>query len=112
MATALPVRVVDPGGTITTLIADGAPGYAMIGQAVATAPLNDPQSVLVRAGGAIVVSDGDTGRLLTFEPNGKVALLAGPAAHRIADALALFENQGAEARTAYEKRLRAAGLNE
>jgi hypothetical protein len=59
-----------------------------------------------------VVSDGDTGRLLTFEPNGKVALLAGPAEHRIAEALSLFENQDAEARAAYEKRLRAAGRKE
>jgi sugar lactone lactonase YvrE len=106
------VRVVDPGGTITTLIGDGAPGYAMIGQPVAAAPLNDPQSVLVRAIGGIVVSDGDTGRLLTFEPNGKVALLAGPAEHSIGEALARFGDHDAEARRAYEKRVRAAGLKE
>jgi hypothetical protein len=104
--------VIDPAGTIRTMIGDGAPGYAVIGQPAGTAPLNDPESVLVRANGAVVISDGDTGRLLVLDPNGKVALLAGPAEHSIAEAMRLFGDDDPHARTAYEKRLRAAGLKE
>ena len=106
------IRMIDSAGTITTLIGDGAPGYAMIGHSADTAPLNDPEYVLVRANGAIVISDGGTGRLLTFQPNGKVALLAGPAEHSIAEAMARFEDDDPHARQAYEKRLRTAGLKE
>jgi hypothetical protein len=86
------IRVIDPAGTIRTMIGDGAPGYAVIGQPAGTAPLNDPESVLVRANGAVVISDGDTGRLLVLDPNGKVALLAGPAEHSIAEAMRLFDD--------------------
>lgn len=106
------IRVVDPTGTITTLIGDGAPGYAMIGQPAAAAPLNDPEYLLVRANGAVVISDGDTGRLLTFDPGGKVALLAGPAARGLDDAMALFRNRDPHARAAYKSRLRTSGLPE
>jgi hypothetical protein len=84
----------------------------MIGQPAGTAPLNDPESVLVRANGAVVISDGDTGRLLVLDPNGKVALLAGPAEHSIAEAMRLFGADDPHARTAYEKRLHASGLKE
>lgn len=104
------IRVVDPGGTISTLIGDGAPGYAMVGQPAATAPLNDPEYLLVRGDGSTVISDGDTGRLLTFDRDGKVAVLAGTAEHTIEDALRLYRTKDPEARAAYERRLRAAGL--
>jgi sugar lactone lactonase YvrE len=106
------IRVITPDGTITTLIGDGAPGYATIGHPAGTAPISNPQYLLVRANGAIVISDGATGRLLTFQPNGKVALLAGPAEHSIAEAMARFDNHEPVARKAYEKRLRASGLKE
>jgi hypothetical protein len=46
------IRVVDPDGTISTLIGDGAPGYAVVGQPAATAPLNDPEYLLVRRDGS------------------------------------------------------------
>jgi sugar lactone lactonase YvrE len=106
------IRVIEPDGTITTLIGDGAPGYATIGHFPGAAPLSDPNYVVVRANGATVISDGGTGRLLTFQPNGKVALLAGPAEHSITEAMARFEDHDPHARQAYEKRLRAGGLKE
>ncbi|HSA80483.1 MAG TPA: hypothetical protein VLE23_06645 [Geminicoccaceae bacterium] len=106
------IRVVEPDGTIRTLIGDGKPGYALIGQMAAAAPLNDPECLVVRVNGAVVISDGDTGRLLTFDSGGKIALLAGPAQHSIKDAMRLFRNNDPEARNAYEKRLRASGLKE
>jgi sugar lactone lactonase YvrE len=104
------VRVVDPAGIITTLMGDGAPGYALVGEPAATAPLNDPESVIVRHNGSIVISDGDTGRLLTLDREGKVAVLAGLAEHTVAQALRLYRTKDDAARAAYEHRLRAAGL--
>jgi sugar lactone lactonase YvrE len=104
------VRVVDPGGIITTLMGDGAPGYALVGQPAASAPLNDPESVIVRRDGAIVISDGDTGRVLTLDGEGKVAILAGLAERTVAEAMRLYRTNDDAARAAYEQRLRAAGL--
>jgi len=106
------IRVIDPDGTIKTLIGDGAPGYAVIGQPAGTAPLNDPEYLLVRKDGTVVISDGDTGRLLTIDLEGRVALVAGLTEHGIADAMGLFRNGDRDARGAYQKRLRAAGLKE
>lgn len=105
------IRVIEPAGIITTLIGDGAPGYAMVGQPASEAPLNDPEYLLVRADGTFVISDGDTGRLLTLD-DGKVAVVAGPARRSIHDAMSLFRTKDPQARTAYESRLRAAGLKE
>jgi DNA-binding beta-propeller fold protein YncE len=104
------VRVVDAAGMITTLMGDGAPGYALVGQPAARAPLNDPESVIVRHDGSIVISDGDTGRVLTLDGEGKVAVLAGLAERTVAEALRLYRTNDDAARAAYEQRLRAAGL--
>ena len=65
---------------------------------------------MVRRNGSIVIADGDTGRLLTLDGNGKVAVLAGPAERTVAEALSLYRTSDDAARAAYERRLRAAGL--
>lgn len=104
------IRVVDPDGTIDTVIGDGEPGYAVIGQPAATAPLNDPEYSLVRRDGSVVISDGDTGRLLTFDGDGRIAVLAGAATRTVDDAMRMFRSKDPEKRAAYERRLRAAGL--
>ena len=106
------IRVIAPGGMIATRIGDGARGFAKIGQPADEAPLNDPEYLLERADGSLVFSDGDTSRLLTFDPDGNVALVAGPAERSIDDAMRLLRPKAPQVRAAYERRLRAAGLKD
>lgn len=106
------VRVLDRSGVITSVIGDGAPGYALAGAAAAEAPLNDPEGLLVRRDGSLVISDGDTGRVLTLGDGGQVIVVAGQVEHTIEDAMRLFRIGDSEARLTYERRLRAAGLPE
>lgn len=104
------IRVIDLDGTIHTLAGDGAPGFAQVGRPFATTPLNDPESFLIRADGTMVIADGDSGRLLTRDDTGDVAIYAGPASRSVGDAMRLYGDQDPKAREAYERRLREAGL--
>jgi len=61
------VRLVTPGGTISTIAGDGIEGLSGDGGAAASAMLNDPSKIAVTNGGLVYVADTDNGlvRLLT-----------------------------------------------
>jgi DNA-binding beta-propeller fold protein YncE len=70
------IRVVDPGGTISTVIGTGAPGRALIGGVARLSPLDDPESVLATPDG-VFVADGNNGRVIRISAAGIVELVAG-----------------------------------
>lgn len=71
------IRVVAANGTVTTWLGTGEPGFAADGSAGSAAPLNDPENLLVLCDGALVVTDGDNGRVLRVSPAGVVRNVAG-----------------------------------
>jgi sugar lactone lactonase YvrE len=70
------IRVVEPNGTISTLIGTGAPGRALIGGVARVSPLDDPESVLATPDG-LIVADGNNGRVIRISASGLVELVAG-----------------------------------
>jgi sugar lactone lactonase YvrE len=73
------IRVVDPDGTIRTLVGTGKPGLAPDGAVGTEAPLNDPENMAVFCDGTVHVTDGDNGRVLSVDPSGVVRNLVGRA---------------------------------
>ena len=71
------IRVIAPDGTISTLIGDGSAGSTIDGSVASGVTLIDPESVLAREDGSVVVSDGDDGRVITLRPDGRIHTLAG-----------------------------------
>jgi sugar lactone lactonase YvrE len=71
------VRVIDPTGTISTLVGDGRPGLAEDGAAGTRARLNDPENVLLRPDGTLLVTDADNGRVVRVDASGRVQPFAG-----------------------------------
>jgi sugar lactone lactonase YvrE len=71
------VRVIDPDGTISTLAGDGRPGRAEDGAAGARARLRDPEAVLLRPDGTLLVTDGDNGRVVRLDRAGRLQPFAG-----------------------------------
>jgi uncharacterized protein (TIGR03437 family) len=61
------VRVVTPGGTISTVAGNGLEGLSGNGGAATSAMLNDPNKITVTKGGLVYIADTDNGlvRLLT-----------------------------------------------
>jgi len=71
------IRVVDQDGIITTLIGVGEPGVASLGAIASESALDDPEDVLVRKDGTILVSDSGNGRVLAIGAGGRISIFAG-----------------------------------
>jgi sugar lactone lactonase YvrE len=71
------IRIISRDGRISTLIGTGTAGYAADGMMAAEAPLNDPEGILVRRDGTLLISDGGNGRVLEITEDGKIRNFAG-----------------------------------
>jgi hypothetical protein len=52
-------------------------GFADDGVLAAGASLNDPENILVRGNGSVLLTDGDNGRVLIVGPDGRMRKFAG-----------------------------------
>ena len=71
------VRMVDPGGTISTIVGTGEPGCSPEGTRPGEARLNTPKGIAVTAGGILYVCDSMNNRLLRFSPGNALEVIAG-----------------------------------
>jgi hypothetical protein len=71
------IRVVSPDGLISTLIGTGVAGFNDDGTPGLDAQLNDPEYILIRKDGSLVISEGGNGRILVIGHNGRLQTLAG-----------------------------------
>ena len=73
------VRVVDTDGTIHTLAGVGMPGMAIDGSIAASAPLNDPENLLMLIDGSVLITEGAAGRgrVVRVTPDGRIGMFAG-----------------------------------
>jgi hypothetical protein len=71
------IRVIDGEGRISTFIGTGTDGFATDGTSAKVAQMSDPESVLVRGDGSVLVADGDNGRILVMKQDGRVYEFAG-----------------------------------
>ena len=71
------VRVLGPDGTLSHLIGTGEPGFAADGTPARVAPLNDPEGILVREDGSIIILDGDNRRVIEIDTEGCARNFAG-----------------------------------
>lgn len=71
------IRVIAADGSIGTLLGNGVAGYRGDGMPAAHAQLNDPENILIRRDGSIVITDGDNGRVRVITTDGLVQTIAG-----------------------------------
>ncbi len=74
------VRVVEVDGTVSTLMGTGERGVAEFGAPARRSPLNDPENVVVRPDGSVVITEGRNGRVLSIDASGVVRHVAGKGA--------------------------------
>jgi sugar lactone lactonase YvrE len=71
------LRIVEQDGRISTLAGTGAPGFTADEERAASAQLNDPEHLLVRSDGSLLITEGDNFRVLIIRPDGRVWSFAG-----------------------------------
>lgn len=71
------VRVIRRDGTIATLAGNGTQGLSGDGSPAETAQLNDPENLLVRSDGSLLITDGDNGRVRLVTSDGIAGTFAG-----------------------------------
>ena len=71
------VRVVEIDGRVSRLAGTGVPGLAPDGSRAQGSALNDPENIIVRSDGSIIITEGDNGRVIQITRNGIIRLLAG-----------------------------------
>jgi hypothetical protein len=70
------IRVVDPGGSISTVAGNGGTGIAGDGGPALEAPLGHPHDVVWRRDGVLVIADSHNGLLRRVDPAGKISTFA------------------------------------
>lgn len=71
------IRVIELDGTIRTVIGTGEAGFNGDGHLATETLLNDPENVIVRSDGSILVTDGDNGLVRKVGVDGLVQTFAG-----------------------------------
>ena len=71
------IRVVEPDGTIRTLVGSKGPGFSGDGGPASQAQIADPENLWVRKDGSILISVRDNARLRIISPDGIINTLAG-----------------------------------
>jgi sugar lactone lactonase YvrE len=71
------IRKISRDGRISTLMGTGTAGYATDGTLAAEAFLHDPEGILVRKNGNLLINDGRNRRILEITKGGKVRNFAG-----------------------------------
>lgn len=69
--------MVSAKGDISAVIGSGSAGFAADGSPARGAALNDPEYLLVRDDGSLVISDRGNGRVIAIDADGEVRTLAG-----------------------------------
>ncbi len=73
------IRIVEPDGSIRTLIGGRGPGFSGDGLAVLHAQVNDPESLWIRPDGSVLVTDRGNARVRLVSPSGIISTWAGRA---------------------------------
>jgi len=71
------IRMISSDGTISTVVGTGTAGLAADGAKASEAPLNDPEGLLLRSDGTLIVNDGRNRRILEITAGGTVLNFAG-----------------------------------
>ncbi len=71
------IRIIALDGTVSTLIGNGKSGMSESGTSASNAQLNDPEDVLVRKDGSILISDSVNGRVLEINSDNTIEIFAG-----------------------------------
>ncbi len=71
------IRMVTPGGTISTVAGNGAFGYSGDGGPATSAELNLPNGVAVDSAGNLFIADMDNNRIRMVTPGGTISTVAG-----------------------------------
>jgi serine/threonine-protein kinase len=67
----------DPAGTIQTVVGSKGPGFSGDGGPAISAQIADPENILVRQDGSVLISARDNSRLRIISPNGIISTFAG-----------------------------------
>lgn len=71
------IRVIEVNGTVRTLVGAKGPGFSGDGGPASLAQIADPESLLVRKDGSILISARDNSRLRLVSPDGVISTFAG-----------------------------------
>jgi serine/threonine-protein kinase len=71
------IRLVDPNGTISTIAGTGKPSNILDSTGRPQIGLNDPEDVIERKDGSILIADRLNRRIVSIKPDGTVAIFAG-----------------------------------
>ena len=71
------IRLVDPNGTISTIAGTGEPSNIIDATDSPRVGLNDPEDVIERKDGSILIADRLNQRIISIGPDGAVAIFAG-----------------------------------
>ncbi len=71
------IRLVDPNGTISTIAGTGEPSNILDSTGRPQIGLNDPEDVIERKDGSILIADRLNRRIVSIGPDGTVAIFAG-----------------------------------
>ena len=76
------IRVLDPDGTVRTLVGTRGPGFSGDGGPAHLAQIADPEGILVRSDGSILITARDNSRVRIVTPGRHDQHVCGPGAHR------------------------------
>ena len=71
------IRILEPGGSIRTLVGSKGPGFSGDGGPASEAQIADPENIWVRSDGSILISARDNARLRIVSPDGIINTFAG-----------------------------------
>jgi sugar lactone lactonase YvrE len=71
------IRVLEPDGTVRTLVGSKGPGFSGDGGPAASAQIADPENICVRKDGTIIITVRDNARVRVIDANGNISTFAG-----------------------------------
>ena len=79
------IRLVGPNGTISTIAGTGEPSDMIDSTDSPKVGLNDPEDVIERKDGTVLIADRENQRIISIKPDGTVAIFAGRTSQTQAD---------------------------
>ncbi|MGH9201218.1 MAG: hypothetical protein ACRD2A_08290, partial [Vicinamibacterales bacterium] len=71
------IRILDPDGTVRTLVGTRGPGFSGDGGPAYAAQIADPENILVREDGSVLITARDNARVRIISPDGTIDTFAG-----------------------------------
>jgi DNA-binding beta-propeller fold protein YncE len=71
------IRVIEVDGTVRTLVGTRGPGFSGDGGPASVAQIADPENILIRRDGSVLISARDNARLRIISPDGIISTFAG-----------------------------------